>query len=285
VTSNRDRDRRAAARARLEREMALRADAARQRRRTQTIIAGGAAALVLVGAIVWIAIAAGGGDDENSDPTVAPDASGSVSASPTSCDYKPLVDPSSSASQEPLPASVKEVGKPEANVPRSGKQVMTINTNLGEIAIEMDLAKTPCTAGSFAYLAGKKFFDNTKCHRLVADIGALQCGDPGGDGTGGPTYRFGDENLPVNRRPAYPEGTVAMANAGPDTNGSQFFFVFKDSPLQAQYSLFGKITKGLDIIKKVAEGGDDGAYAQQAGGGRPKTEIVFQTVTVSPVTA
>lgn len=284
MTSNRDRDRRAAARARLEREMALRADAARQRRRTQTIIAGGAAALVLVGAIVWIAIAVGG-DDENADPTVAPDASGSVSASPTSCEYKPLVDPSASASQAPLPASVKEVGKPEANVPRSGKQVMTINTNLGEIAIEMDLAKTPCTAGSYAYLAGKKFFDNTKCHRLVADIGALQCGDPGGDGTGGPTYRYGDENLPVNRRPAYPEGAVAMANAGPDTNGSQFFFVFKDSPLQAQYSLFGKVTKGMDIIKKVAEGGDDGAYAQQAGGGRPKTEIVFQTVTVSPVNA
>ena len=284
MTSNRDRDRRQAARARLEREMALRADAAHKRRRTQTFIAGGAAAVVLVGAIVWIAIAAGGDDDGN-DPTVAPNASGSVSASPTSCDYKPLVDPSSSASQEPLPTTVKEVGKPEANVPRSGKQVMTMVTNLGEIQVEMDLSKTPCTSGSFAYLAMKKFFDNTKCHRLVADIGALQCGDPGGDGTGGPTYRFGDENLPVNRRPAYPEGVVAMANAGPDTNGSQFFFVFKDSPLQAQYSLFGKITKGLDLIKKVAEGGDDGAYAQQAGGGHPKTEIKFLSVTVSAVSA
>jgi peptidyl-prolyl cis-trans isomerase B (cyclophilin B) len=283
VTSNRDRDRRAAARARLEREMALRADAARQRRRTQTILAGGAAALVLVGTIVWIAIAVGGGED--GDPTVAPDASGSASASPTSCDYKPLVDPSASGSPEPLPSTVREVGKPDANVPRTGKQVMTFTTNLGEIQIEMDLAKTPCTAGSFAYLAGKKFFDNTKCHRLVGDIGALQCGDPGGDGTGGPTYRFGDENLPVNRRPAYPEGVVAMANAGPDTNGSQFFFVFKDSPLQAQYSLFAKITKGMDILKKVAEGGDDGAYAQQAGGGRPKIEIIFQSVTVSAVTA
>jgi peptidyl-prolyl cis-trans isomerase B (cyclophilin B) len=264
--------------------MALRADAARQRRRTQTIIAGGAAAVVLVGAIVWIAIAAGGGD-ENADPTVAPGASGSVSASPTSCDYKPLVDPSASGSPEPLPSTVKEVGKPEANVPRSGKQVMTITTNLGEVQIEMDLSKTPCTAGSFAYLAAKKFFDGTKCHRLVNDIGALQCGDPGGDGTGGPTYRFGDENLPTNRRPAYPEGVVAMANAGPDTNGSQFFFVYKDSPLQAQYSLWGKVTKGLDIIKKVGAGGDDGAYAQQSGGGHPKIEIVLQTVTVSPVNA
>lgn len=284
MTSNRDRDRRAAARARLEREMALRAETARKRRRTQTIIAAGAAAVVLVGAIVWIAIATTGDDD--GDPTVAPSATSSSSA-PTSCDYKPLVDPSASesASAAPLPPGAKEVGKPEADVPRSGKQIMTIVTNLGEIQIEMDLSKTPCTAGSFAYLAGKKFFDNTKCHRLVPEIGALQCGDPGGDGTGGPTYRYGDENLPTTRRPAYPEGVVAMANAGPDTNGSQFFFVYKDSSLPAQYSLWGKIIKGLDIVKKVAEGGDDGAYAQQSGGGKPKTEIVLQTVTVSPPAA
>jgi peptidyl-prolyl cis-trans isomerase B (cyclophilin B) len=265
--------------------MALRAETAKKRRRTQTFIAAGAAAAVLVGAIVWIAIATTGDDD--GDPTVAPSGPESTSASPTTCDYRPLIDPSASGSgsPEPLPSTAKEVGRPDPNVPRSGKQTMTIVTNLGEIQIEMDLAKTPCTAGSFAYLAGKKFFDNTKCHRLVPDIGALQCGDPGGDGTGGPTYRFADENLPTNRRPAYPEGAVAMANSGPDTNGSQFFFVYKDSPLQAQYSLWGKVTKGLDIVKKVGEGGDDGAYAQQAGGGHPKTEIIFQTVTVSPPAA
>jgi peptidyl-prolyl cis-trans isomerase B (cyclophilin B) len=282
VTSNRDRDRRAAARARLEREMALRADAARKQRRTQTIIAGTAAAVVLVGAIVWIAIATSGDDG---DPTVSPSAD--TSSAPTTCDYKPLIDPSASASvsAEPLPSGVKEVGKPEADVPRSGKQVLTIVTNLGEIQIEMDLAKTPCTAGSFAYLAGKKFFDGTKCHRLVPDIGALQCGSPDPEGNGGVTYRFADENLPTTRRPAYAEGAVAMANGGPDTNGSQFFFVYKDSPLQAQYSLWGKVIKGIDIVKKVAEGGDDGAFAQQAGGGHPKTEIVFQTVTVGPVAA
>jgi peptidyl-prolyl cis-trans isomerase B (cyclophilin B) len=282
VTSNRDRDRRAAARARLEREMALRAETARKRRRTQTFIAAGAAAVVLVGAIVWIAIATTGDDD--GDPTVAPSAD--TSSAPTSCDYKPLFEPnpSDSASPEPTPSGITEVGKPDANVPRSGKQIMTIVSNLGEIQIEMDLSKTPCTAGSFAYLAGKKFFDNSKCHRLVPDIGALQCGDPSGTSSGGPTYRFADENLPTTRRPAYPEGVVAMANGGPDSNGSQFFFVYKDSPLQAQYTLWGKIIKGLDIIKKVGEGGDDGAFAQQAGGGHPKTEIIFQTVTVSAPT-
>jgi peptidyl-prolyl cis-trans isomerase B (cyclophilin B) len=76
-----------------------------------------------------------------------------------------------------------------------------------------------------------------------------------------------------------------MANGGPDSNGSQFFFVYKDSPLQAQYTLWGKIIKGLDIVKKVGEGGDDGAFAQQSGGGHPKTEIIFQTVTVSAPSA
>jgi peptidyl-prolyl cis-trans isomerase B (cyclophilin B) len=263
--------------------MALRADVARKRRRTQTIIAGVAAGVVLVGAIVWVVIAATGDDGT---PSASPSDAPSSSA-PSECLYRPLVDPSSSASPsaQPMPPGAKEVGKPEPNVPRTGKQVMTMVTNQGTIKVEMDLAKTPCTAGSFAYLASKKFFDNTKCHRLVDDIGALQCGDPVGDGTGGPTYRFGDENLPVNRKPAYPEGGVAMANAGPDTNGSQFFFVYKDSPLQAQYSLFGKITEGLDIVKKIGAGGDDGAYAQQAGGGHPKIEIIFQTVTVTDVPA
>jgi peptidyl-prolyl cis-trans isomerase B (cyclophilin B) len=280
VTSNRDRDR-AAARARLEREMAVRADAAHKRRRTQTIVASAAAAVVVIGAVVWIAVATSG---DESDPTVAASASpsGTGSAAPTTCEYKSVSEPPSpGGSAQPLPPGAKEVGKPSPDVPRTGKQTMTLATSQGVIKIEMDLSKVPCTAGSFAYLAGKKFFDNTKCHRLVPDIGALQCGDPVGDGTGGPTYRFGDENLPINRRPAYPEGVVAMANAGPDTNGSQFFFVYKDSPLQGQYTLIGKITEGLDIIKKIGEGGHDGAYDPNPGGGHPKTEVVLRSVTVS----
>jgi len=243
------------------------------------------AGVVIVGAIVFIAVANSG--DGKKSAKSGPSASPSSSAADAGCVYRPLIDPSASpaASPEPTPSGIVEVGKPQADVPRSGKQIMTIVSNLGEIQIEMDLSKTPCTAGSFAYLAGKKFFDNTKCHRLVPDIGALQCGDPSGTSQGGPTYRFADENLPTNRRPAYPEGVVAMANGGPDSNGSQFFFVYKDSSLQPQYTLWGKVIKGLDIIKKVGEGGDDGAYAQQSGGGHPKTEIIFQTVTVSAPSA
>jgi peptidyl-prolyl cis-trans isomerase B (cyclophilin B) len=283
VTSNRDRAR-ATARARLEREMALRAERATKRRRTQTIVASVAAGAVLVGAIVWVAIATADSDEKaGASPSGGP----SASSAPTTCTYRGVNDPDPSASAPtspaPLPSGAREVGKPSADVPRTGKEIMTLTTNQGVIKIEMDLTKVPCTAGSFAYLAQKKFFDNTKCHRLVPAIGALQCGDPQGDGTGGPTYRFDDENLPLNRRPAYSEGLVAMANAGANTNGSQFFFVYKDNALQPQYTVIGKVTQGLDVVKKIAEGGDDGKYEPEPGGGMPKLETIIQTVTVEKV--
>jgi peptidyl-prolyl cis-trans isomerase B (cyclophilin B) len=151
--------------------------------------------------------------------------------------------------------------------------------------MEMDLSKTPCTAASIAYLANKKFYDNSSCHRLVQEIFALQCGDPSGTGSGGATYRFADENLPKDKLPAYHEGDVAMANTGqPGSNGSQFFFLWSNSTLQGDYSLFGRVIEGMDIVKKVAAGGDDGAFAQQAGGGHPKIKFTFKTVRAGPVT-
>jgi peptidyl-prolyl cis-trans isomerase B (cyclophilin B) len=266
--------------------MAARAEAARRRRRVQTIVAATAAGIVLVGAIVVITVVMSDDDKKSANPSAS--AGPSASATDAGCVYRPLIDPSASASGPPpsMPAGVKEVGKPDAAaVVRTGKQVMTITTGQGVIKVEMDLTKVPCTAASFAYLAGKKFFDNTKCHRLVPSIGALQCGDPTGDGTGGPTYRFKDENLPVNRRPAYPEGVVAMANAGADTNGSQFFFVYKDTDLQPQYTILGRVTEGLDVVKKIGEAGHDGAFEPNPGGGHPKTELKFDTVTVTPASA
>jgi peptidyl-prolyl cis-trans isomerase B (cyclophilin B) len=277
VTSNRNR--RAAARARLERDRALRAEVARRRRRTRTIIAASAAAVVLVGAVVWVAVANSG--DDKKKGKASPKANPSASASSSGCNYRPLVDPSASGSPEPTPSGVREVGKPAADVPRSGKQIMAVTTNQGLIKVEMDLSKVPCTAASFTHLAGTKFYDNTKCHRIVPSIGALQCGDPAGTGAGGPTYRFADENLPVNRRPAYAAGSVAMANTGqPESNGSQFFFVFKDSDLQPQYTLIGKVIEGMDVLKKIADAGI-AAGAQSPNEGPPKLETVIQSLTVS----
>ena len=284
MSSERDNRQRAAARARLEREMAARQAAARRKRLLQARIGAGVAAVVVLGAVIWIVAAAGGGGEE----PVA-----SASPTPTGCEWVndfavPSADPSDPAatpSPPVLPEGIQDVGTPPTDVPRSGYQVFTFETNLGVIKVESDLSKTPCTAASIAHLAGRGFYDNTSCHRLVPAIFALQCGDPAGTGSGGATYRFADENLPKDKLPAYTAGDVAMANQGqPSTNGSQFFFLWDTTQLQGDYSLWGRVIEGLDIVKQVGAGGDDGAYEAQAGGGRPNVPITFTKVTAGPVT-
>ena len=176
--------------------------------------------------------------------------------------------------------NLKAVGMPDlGKAPRTGTATMQITTNLGPITISMDRARTPCTVASFQHLADKRYFDQTRCHRLVTKgIFVLQCGDPSGTGMGGPDYQFGDENLTGAR---YSRGVVAMANAGPGTNGSQFFMVFQDSPLDPLYTPFGSVTSGIAVVDQVAAGGDDGSLADTAGGGHPKIEITLQSVTVT----
>jgi peptidyl-prolyl cis-trans isomerase B (cyclophilin B) len=139
----------------------------------------------------------------------------------------------------------------------------------------LDRAKAPCTVNSFTYLAGKKYFDNTPCHRLTtaANFGVLQCGDPGGSGSGGPGYAFGDE---LDKNGKYTKGVLAMANSGPNTNGSQFFIVYKDTQLAPNYTIFGTVAKGLDVVEKVAKGG-----TASGDDGKPKTAISLKTVTVA----
>ncbi|GLZ43017.1 hypothetical protein Acsp05_66410 [Actinokineospora sp. NBRC 105648] len=151
---------------------------------------------------------------------------------------------------------------------------VTLTTNLGAIKVELAPAKAPCTTRSFAFLAGKKYFDDTPCHRLTsaASLKVLQCGDPSGQGTGGPGYAIADENPKDLKQAAggsvvYPRGTVAMANAGPNTGGSQFFLVYADSTLPPNYAVFGTVDDaGLAVLDKIAAGGvtpqsgeDDGA--------------------------
>lgn len=105
-------------------------------------------------------------------------------------------------------------------------------------------------------LANGGFFNRTLCHRLTTEgIFVLQCGDPTATGTGGPDFRYRDENLPTAGNANYPEGVVAMANSGPNTNGSQFFLVYKDTTLGPNYTIWGKIVSGLEIVKFIAEGG------------------------------
>ncbi|WP_430501169.1 peptidylprolyl isomerase [Micromonospora trifolii] len=276
MTSTRERQQAAARRARLEKEMAERAAKARKRRQTTAIISAGAALVLVVAGTVWLAVSLGGDDDKPDTTTAAPGAS--------ECVYNALP-------TEQRPPQIKDVGLPSNQQSGTGVQTMTMDTNLGPITAKVDRSLVPCTAGSFTYLAEKNFFDNTKCHRLVTEgIKVLQCGDPSAtgngwrptDGQGGPSYRLPEENLPTDKRPPYPEGVIAMANSGqPGSTGSQFFIVYGDSPLDPAYTVLGTITGGLDLVKDVAKAGDDGAFAQQAGGGHPKKEVIIKDLTMS----
>jgi len=256
---------RALARAKLERQIARRAATARRRRQIQASVAVGVVVVLAVVGIVW---AAGGFSPSKKKSTAAADR----------CAWTPL----------PAASGVKDVGKPPTSgIPTTGTSSMTITTNVGEIDATLDRAASPCTVASFSYLAGKQFFNNTKCHRLTTSgIYVLQCGDPSATGSGGPAYKFPDEKLPTpgpssSSSPSsnlYPAGTLAMANSGADTNGSQFFIVYKDnSELKANYTVFGKVTKGLDLVQKVAAAGVAGGGTD----GAPKTPVTIQSLTVA----
>ena len=146
-------------------------------------------------------------------------------------------------------------------------------------------AKAPHTVNSFDFLSGKGFFDHTKCHRLTTQgIYVLQCGDPRGTGQGGPGYQLPDENLGAFGKKnaqgvvTYPAGTVAMANIGPNTGGSQFFLVYKDSPLAPGYTPFGTVgPAGLKVLQKIAAAGESTGQ----GDGAPNATVVINKATVS----
>jgi peptidyl-prolyl cis-trans isomerase B (cyclophilin B) len=175
--------------------------------------------------------------------------------------------------------------EPAMTIDKSKKYTMVLHTSQGDITIAMDAAKAPHTVNSFNFLAAQHFFDGSYCHRLSTSAGLqmLQCGDPTAgatpkdtDGSNGPGYQFQDENL---TGAAYPAGTVAMANAGPNTNGSQFFLVFGDSQLPPSYTPFGTITDGMGVLVHVASGGI--SNPGQDGTGRPTIPVELKSVTVS----
>jgi peptidyl-prolyl cis-trans isomerase B (cyclophilin B) len=243
----------------------------------------------IIGTVVVVAVVAGGSGaiafamsgpakkKTNAAASVSstPSAAPSVSAKPGECAYQPL--PAEAAQ------GAKDVGKPPVK-PVKGTYKMTIDTSLGTIVATLDGTKAACTANSFKYLAGKKFFNNTKCHRLVTQgIKVLQCGDPTATGTGGPSYGFGNENVPKagkSGQATYKRGVIAMAHSSaPNSNGSQFFIVYGDSPLPADYTVFGQITKGMDVVDSVAKAG--ATPADQTGNTAPKKKIEIKDLTVA----
>jgi peptidyl-prolyl cis-trans isomerase B (cyclophilin B) len=151
--------------------------------------------------------------------------------------------------------------------PNRGTVDVDLKTNQGNIKLTLTRPKAPCTVQSFVHLVEHRFYDRTNCHRLTAypTLKVLQCGDPKGNGEGGPGYSYKDElptdlkpapNDPTGERRIYPRGTLAMANAGPNTNGSQFFLVIADSVLRPNYTVFGTVdAAGLAVLDKIAAGG------------------------------
>jgi peptidyl-prolyl cis-trans isomerase B (cyclophilin B) len=151
-------------------------------------------------------------------------------------------------------------------------------TTQGVITVRMLTSAAPCTTFSFRFLASRGYYNRTHCHRLTTQgIYVLQCGDPTGTGSGGPGYEFNDENL---TGATYPAGTVAMANAGPNTNGSQFFFTWKDTTLAPDYTPFGTVIRGMKVLQKIAAAGDD--QQNGPGDGYPHRYTAFLYVQIIP---
>jgi cyclophilin family peptidyl-prolyl cis-trans isomerase len=154
----------------------------------------------------------------------------------------------------------------------SKRYTATMETTLGTIVIALDAINAPRTVNNFVYLAGYHYYDGVIFHRIINGF-MCQGGDPTGTGTGGPGYRFGDE-LPKPGQ--YQIGSVAMANAGPNTNGSQFFIVSGGSgvSLPPAYALFGQVVKGLDVVDAMQN-------VPTARGDRPLTDVVINSVTIT----
>ncbi|MEU4067838.1 peptidylprolyl isomerase [Streptomyces wedmorensis] len=262
VTS--DQRRRQLAREKYARQQQRREENRLKAKRRNTVIAASLAVVLAAGGAVYASVALTG-PDKGSD-NVASDTPTTAAPTPTQ---------SESASPEP-----------KLTVDTKATYAMSLKTDKGDITITMDAAKTPRTVNSFAHLAGKKYFDGTKCHRLTTQgIFVLQCGDPKGDGTGGPGYTIPDENLNALGKAGtdgsvtFPAGTVAMANTGqPGTGGSQFFLVYKDTKLPPTYTPFGKIdAAGLKAVQDVAAAGVEGGATD----GAPKKAVTIEKATVA----
>jgi peptidyl-prolyl cis-trans isomerase B (cyclophilin B) len=288
--------RRATAKRKLERQLERRAQKARKRR-IYTIVGSTVGALVVIGAVVATLVITNKDSDKTaSAATTTPSTSAAAPTTPGAPSapgqLPAFAAPANLGGNCQYPASQEQASKP-VKPPRTGKvptdpaQIsVSMSTNQGNLGLLLDNAKSPCTVNSFASLAQQGFFNDTPCHRLTASEGlaVLQCGDPTGQGTGGPGYQF-DNEYPTNQlQPddpklqepvVYPRGTLAMANAGPGTNGSQFFLVYKDSQLPPNYTVFGTIDQtGLATLDKIAAAGT----ADGGPDGKPKNDVQVKSI-------
>jgi peptidyl-prolyl cis-trans isomerase B (cyclophilin B) len=254
---------------------------AEQARRTRKWTAVGLICCVVVAlAVGGYFTFRGSGQPASADSKAAATPSAATpSAAPSATPTPAVAEPATHCTYTAHPPAARKVGTPPAKPDFKASYQATIHTNRGNVVIGLLNSKATCTVNSFVYLAQKNYFNLTTCPRLSTTGGLfmLQCGDPTGTGSGGPGYEFASENL---TGASYPAGTLAMANTGaPDSNGSQFFIVYKNSSLPPSYTPFGTIVKGLNIIQNVGSRGY-GPPLNPAGGGKPKESVVIESVTI-----
>lgn len=269
--------RREAAKRKLDRQIARRAERARRRKIVGTGVTVGAVIMV-AGVVVFMVTRGDTPESEASGGNEPTESNSQTQATSGPCEYKPASG-NSAAKDVSLPPDPEQT-------PSEGTVRVSLETNQGSIGLTLDRGKAPCTVQSIEHLVSADFYDETPCHRMVAaeTLHVLQCGDPTGKGTGGPGYTIPDEP-PSDLKPAgegqaviYPRGTLAMAKSRqPDSGGSQFFMVHEDSELPPQYTVFGTVSdKGLQVVDKIAEAGIEGDKKS----GPPANEVTISDAEV-----
>ena len=289
--SKRSRDRqlaKLAARRQAERTAAI--------RRRNLLVGGAVGLLSLVVVTVGLGVLLGGEDpvtDPSASPSISPSASASPSAEPGT--QTGTVTPTAATengevacgAQEPPGAGEPKpqfAGPPPMTIDRKATYTATFVTSCGTIEIGLDAKAAPQTVNSFVFLAKEGYFDGQYVHRLDGSIDVIQGGDPTGTGSGGPGYSIPDE---LGDRPTYPPGTLAMANAGPNSGGSQFFLIagrdgrnLDDNP---NYTVFGKIVRGFEVAERILAipiVDPEAAAAGDLSGQRPAQAVYLEQVTI-----
>jgi peptidyl-prolyl cis-trans isomerase B (cyclophilin B) len=285
-------ERRETAKRKLEEQLERRA-AQERKRRIVTIAGSAVAAVVIIGAVVATFVFTSKDSGSTTASAETTTATSGAPAQPAANGQLPaFVAPADLGANCQYPAA--SAASKQNTPPRTGKVPtdpatvsVSMVTTQGNIGLQLDNGKAPCTVNSFASLAGQNYFNDTPCHRLTTGgLSVLQCGDPTGQGTGGPGYQFANEyptnqyqpDNPALQQPVlYPRGTLAMANAGPNTNGSQFFLVYQDSQLPPGYTVFGKIDDtGLATLDKIAAAGVAGGGPD----GKPALDVQLKSVAL-----
>ena len=275
MTSSNRREREIA-RAKFERQQARRAERETKAKSRQRIIAIVVVAALVIAGGGWAVFSLIGGNEDAATANPSNDIDQAVTDLADGVQAgEPIVD----LCTEPVPVRADDLSFDTAPDPGSATAgTLTLATNCGNIVVDLLADDAPATVASIAFLADTGFYNATACHRLTtAGIFVVQCGDPAGNGTGGPGYQVPDENLPAEGEANSPAGTVAMANAGPGTSGSQFFLVYEDTTLPSGYTIWGQVTQGLDVIQAVAQAGT----ADGGGDGLPAQPLVIESATVS----